>query len=133
MRWIVLGLAIAATPAAAIDYRQIDIPAPYRGTWALDPSLCNQKQLGPAFVQISARRMSFYEETGYLTLARLNEVSDPPEITGRFSFVRQLTFFDEPVRMKLTAGHLTITRNANDDADDSPARWTRCSPDEGSD
>ena len=133
MRALILALGLMAAPALAVDHQRVDIPVAYRGTWALDASLCKERDLGPAFVQIGARRVSFYEEHGYLSLAQLNEIDDPPEFFGRFSFVHSLLFADDVIRLNIKAGKLLITRNATvSDEEPSQAEWTRCSKTEPS-
>lgn len=129
MRAWAIALGLISTPAmAAPDHQHIDIPVAYRGTWALSASLCNEKDLGPAFVQIGARHMSFYEEHGYLSLAQLNEIDDPPEFFGKFSFVHLLSFADDVIRLNMKGGKLLITRSATVSAEEpSQAEWTRCS------
>ena len=135
MRALFFALGLITTPAMAaeqVDHRSIDVPAQYRGTWALDPALCKERSLGPAFVQIGARRVSFYEEHGYLELAQLNEAGDVPEFFGKFSFVRGLSFSDEVIRLDMSNGKLLITRHAtHPDDEPSAVEWTKCSADEG--
>lgn len=129
MRALGLALALIATPAMGQDHRSIDVPVAYQGTWALNSSFCSDAS-GPAIVRIGPRTLSFYEESGYLSLAQLNEVSDPPEFFGRFAFVHNLSFFEQTIRLRLASGKLFIDRNATADDEPSGIAWTKCPADQ---
>lgn len=133
MRLVMIGLAVMLAGLSgsgkaaqdALDHQRIDIPVAYRGVWALKAEFCAEP--GPAVVKIGARSIGFYEDTGYLELANLNETDVPPEFWGRFSFVKGLTFYAETVRLNIRQRSLFISRRADDpDATANATPWTKC-------
>ncbi|WP_267395537.1 MULTISPECIES: hypothetical protein [unclassified Sphingomonas] len=113
------GAADSYTPAD-----RTDIPAAFRGHWALDAKYCSEP--GPASVHIGARQINFYERHGFLDLAQLNWASDPPGFYGTFRWTELLHFSSGVVRLEIDAGKLFITEAADPDAPTNKVGWLKC-------
>lgn len=120
-----IALALALVLQEPIDHQHIDIPAAYVGRWSLDPTYCSGDQ-GPAVLVIKPRVLNFYERTGYLSLAQLNEATDPPTFHGWFEFVSNLRFSEQVVRLEMIAGKLRVTYGSDPEGPTNPGPWSRC-------
>lgn len=125
--WMALGLLTALQDVGGngyVDPDQQDIPAAYRGNWALDAKFC--ADAAPAVVTIGARRIDFHERHGVLDLAQLNEARDPPVFHGSFRWAELLHFSTGAVRLEMVGDRLAITEGADPDAARNRMLWAKC-------
>ncbi|HEX8585038.1 MAG TPA: hypothetical protein VF680_11575 [Allosphingosinicella sp.] len=127
LRAIMLAfILLAALPTAAIaDPKTQDIPEEFRGTWGLSLEACRKGE-GPELVRIGPRHIFFVDASGYLNLAQLNHISDPPSFHGEFSFAGELEFWRQVIRLDLTDGQLFITHLASREDEPSATPWVKC-------
>ena len=102
-----------------------NIPEAYRGEWTLDTRFCGGDR-GPAFVEIGAREIHFYERHAYLRLARLNEASDSPSFYGQFDVNELLDFSEETIRIEPAHDGISITEGQPADGPSNTMVWHRC-------
>jgi hypothetical protein len=101
------------------------IPAPYQGTWGARIGACTMGD-SPDLVTIGPRRIDLYGAHGFLTLAQLNQVDDPPEFHGHFQFAGELRFWDEDIRLSLKGDVLTMAHIHGDPVEPGGQMLLRC-------
>jgi hypothetical protein len=123
-----MAVVTIVSPLAAEEWvspKDQPIPVAYQGRWALSLASCTESD-GPAIVEIGPRTLFFYESYGFLELAQLNEIEDPPEFYGEFAFAAELEFSRKVYRLQMAGRNLLITELRNKDDPPNRMPWFHC-------
>lgn len=113
----------ATIPPAGFE--KMDIPAAIQGRWGMVAADCERGRAdAKGLLEISARRLKFYESVG--TLDELDEM-EPTRIRGEFRFTGEGMTWDRDVILDVQDGGKTlIRREYGDNAAPGPFRYTKC-------
>lgn len=103
------------------DPHDTDIPVTYRGTWAVSSAPCTE---AASVIEITARRISFYESEAYLRYAQLNHATEVPTFVGLYDLTGELSFWERVFEVGFSGQALRIRERTKDALPDAPPAAT---------